>query len=212
MINKTWLNWIDTERNLHHWDVVSSAYFFSGRDEGGCDPWPSPPFTPFPSSPSRKKITTSHSKPSPLFRTQDTVVVEVLLGALSKSQKSQSTVYRSLEKSPCMSHNIIRGPRLRDKSASMQYKEAKWGSQRAEEFQGQKDSKSSKDSRCSQLLTEPLIQLLRTECFMDQPDHEEGDKDFSSNSHSVLSPGGLTWKCGPMTFLIVISSLLYISF
>ena len=86
MINKTWLNWIDTERNLHLWDVVSSAYFLSGRDEGGCDPWPSLPFTPFPPSPSRKKITTSHSKSSPLFRTQDTVVVKVPLGALSKSQ------------------------------------------------------------------------------------------------------------------------------
>ena len=70
----------------------------------------------------------------------------------------------------------LQGPGLRDELASRGYKEAKRGSHRAEEFQEQKEDRSSKDSRCSQLLTEPLIQLLRTECFMGQPDHEEGDK------------------------------------
>lgn len=67
----------------------------------------------------------------------------------------------------------LQGPGLRDELASRGYKEAKRGSQGAEEFQEQKEDRSSKDSRCSQLLTEPLIQLLRAEYIIGQPDQEE---------------------------------------
>ena len=69
----------------------------------------------------------------------------------------------------------LQGPGLRDELASRGYKEAKQGSHREEEFQEQTEGRSSKDSRCSQLLIELLIQLLRTECFMGQPD-QKGDK------------------------------------
>ena len=67
----------------------------------------------------------------------------------------------------------LQGPGLRDELASRGYKEAKQGSHREEEFQEQTDGRSSKDSRCSQLLTEPLIQLLRTQYIIGQSDQEE---------------------------------------
>ena len=104
-----------------------------------------------------------------------TVALKVPSGTLSKGQKSRAPFmhpWRLVLTCPLP----LQGPGLRDELASRGYKEAKRGSHGAEEFQEQKEDRSSKDSRCSQLLTEPLIQLLRTECFMGQPDHEEGDK------------------------------------
>ena len=99
--------------------------------------------------------------------------MKVPLGALSKGQKSRAPVthpWRIVLACPMVS---LQGSGLRDKLAS---REAKRGSHREEEFQEHKEGRSSKDSRRSPLLAAPLIQLLRTECFMGQPDHEEKDK------------------------------------
>lgn len=102
---------------------------------------------------------------------------ESATGGTEQGSKVQSTSHSSLENSPCNSPMVsLQGSGLRDKLASRGYKEAKRGSHREEEFQEQKKGRSSKDSRCSPLLAAPLIQLLKTECFMGQPDHEERDK------------------------------------
>ena len=69
----------------------------------------------------------------------------------------------------------LEGTHLRDKLASRGTKKQNEVARWQRNFQEQKEGRS-KDSRCSQLLTEPLILLLRTECFMCQPDHDEGDK------------------------------------
>ena len=75
-----------------------------------------------------------------------------------------------------MSNGVTTGPRAQRRVSFKGVQRSKTGSHREEEFQEQKDGRSSKDSRCSQLLTEPLIQLLRTEYIIGQPDQEEEDK------------------------------------
>ena len=200
MINKTLLNWINTESNLHLWVVISSVYLLFSRDAGVFDPWPGLPTHPISSLSRQEENTASHSKSGLLFRTEVecNVVLKVPSGALSQSQKSRAPFMhpRRLVLTCPLS---LQGLGLRDELASRGYKEEKRGSHGAEEFQEQKEGRSSKDSRCSQLLTEPLIQLLRTECFMGQPDHEEEDKaSWLTGSwldlHLALSPGRLRCK------------------
>ena len=143
MINKTLLNWINTESNLHLWVVISSVYLLFSRDAGVFDPWPGLPTHPISSLSRQEENTASHSKSGLLFRTEVecTVVLKVPSGALSQSQKSRAPFthpWRLVLTCPLS----LQGLGLRDELASRGYKEEKRGSHGAEEFQEQKEGRS----------------------------------------------------------------------